>query len=107
MTTKDFNELIINPTIAVIQNIFVTKGRDYAGDDDRLFNFKDTGKKYNVSPFQALALYRDKHSRVIEKFLRGEEIKGEPIQEKIIDEIAYDLLLLGLIWEKNHGKEKN
>ena len=49
---------------------------------------------------QVLGVYMSKHLRSIFKWLRGEELKGEPIEEKLVDNIVYSLLAYKLVKEE-------
>jgi len=76
----------------------LSKGKDYA-TDDVLSNFKNTAVKYGVTPKQALMILMDKHLIAIQKWVRGGTLKGEPVEDKILDTINYLGMLLCLIKE--------
>jgi len=95
------------------KNIMVKKGREYAGDEDRLANFKRGAANCGVKPETVLYVYLSKHIDSLSTFIRDleksdslgsvEEKLSEPIAERIKDAINYLLLLHGLIQErKNH-----
>jgi hypothetical protein len=76
-----------------------TKGKDYSGEDV-LSNFKVTAEKYGMTPEQVLCILMDKHYIAIQKYIKRGDLKGEPIEDKILDNINYLGLLLCLIKEK-------
>jgi len=92
---KDFNE-ILNRCL----NILKTKAVDYASDTDRLAEFRATAEAMDTSMEQVLGTYVNKHMRSIFTYCRGEELKGEPVEEKIMDVIVYMMLLFKMVQEK-------
>lgn len=84
---EDFDELI-DKALRVMK----TKSVDYAQEGDRLAQFRRAAKKYNVSMRTVLAIYMDKHLASMEKWLGGEDLKGEPVEEKFLDMVVYSLL---------------
>lgn len=83
----------------------VSKGNDYSGTEDVLSNFKRSAKKYGTTPEQVLGILMDKHNMAIERYIQGITLKGEPVEEKILDNINYLGLLLCLLYEKKKNKE--
>lgn len=85
------------------------KNADYASvagsTNTGLANFYETAKRYCGSPLHALAVHRLKHELSIEKMLRGEELKSEPIMGRIIDAINYNVLALALYIETRQDVE--
>ncbi len=75
------------------------KGKDYAGDDDALKNFKDAAGQLGLTPFQVWGVYAHKHWSAIQSFLREGDVASEPIEGRVHDLIVYSFLLLGLIEE--------
>ena len=69
-----------------------TKALDYANEDDRLAELRETAVELKITMKQALGVYMNKHLRSIFKWFRGEELKGEPVEEKFLDIIVYSLL---------------
>ena len=45
-----------------------------------------------VSMRQVLGVYMNKHFRSVKKWVRGEDLKGEPVEDKLSDVIVYALL---------------
>jgi hypothetical protein len=83
------------------ESTWLTKGKDYATEEDVVANFKGSGTKYNITPEKALMVLFDKHLRAIDSYINKGELKGEGIESKILDCINYLGLLLCLIREKN------
>lgn len=106
MTTEDFQTKVVEPLVAEIQHIFVTKGSDYAGDDDRLNNFKSIALRLGISPVKVAGVYLYKHLDAMETWFRTGKLKGEPIESKIVDIIAYLMLLQGLNLEQDNDSPK-
>lgn len=99
MTNDDFQNKVVAPMVAEMQNIFATKGLDYAGEADRLANFKRIAAKLGISPLQVWGVYFLKHVDAIETFIRTGVLKGEPFKSKIQDVFVYAPLGLGLVDE--------
>ena len=82
------------------KKIRATKGKDYAGGEDVNANFKRCAAKYGITPELALIIYLDKHLDAVTTYINTGELKGEGIEEKIIDIINYYGILLSIIREK-------
>lgn len=91
---KDFDELLNR-----VVNIFETKGKDYAEKDDRLAQFRKAADKYDLTMPQVLGVYIDKHIESLNKWIKGQELSGEPIEEKLLDIIVYSLLAFKMVRE--------
>ena len=77
------------------------KGRDYAGDEDALRNFKEAAVRLGVSEEQVWAVYADKHWQAILSYCRTPEaVVSEPIEGRVRDLLVYGFLLLGLVSER-------
>ena len=96
MNNKDFDELL-ETTVIKMKALLSTKGADYASGEDRLSNFKQAANHFGVSPFVVWGIYKNKHTDAINRFCKDGHVESEPIEMRIIDEINYDILLLGLI----------
>jgi hypothetical protein len=88
-----------------IQRIRQTKGREYANDEDTLADFFEVAKEAGVSPLQVWLTYERKHSRAIGAFCREGRTKSESIRDRVLDEIVYHILLLGLIEDLEESEE--
>ena len=87
-------------------NIMNSKGRDYAGTEDVLRNFKLVSKILKISPRQVLGVHMLKPAFPILRCLLGEPIHSEPIEERIKDVINFLLLLYCMLVEEGVIKEK-
>lgn len=74
-----------------------TKGREYAGEEDTLADFKEVAAEVGVTPLQCWAIYVKKHERARDTFIREGGVKSESIDSRIDDIVTYHALLLGLV----------
>lgn len=99
------------------QNIMKSKGREYAGNDDRLANFKRGAANVGVNPETVLFIYLSKHWDSISTFIKDLEKEkrfdavsnglSEPIQERLKDALNYILLLNGLLVERKQYEDNS
>lgn len=90
--------LLFERTIGEMRRILIEKGREYAGEQDALGNFKRT--KYGMKPLQKLGTYLDKHMASIESYIEsGQTFSEEPINGRIHDAMNYLFLMECLIEE--------
>lgn len=75
------------------------KGKDYAGDDDALRNFKEVATRTGQTPFQVWSVYFNKQIMAIETFVRDGAVQSESPISRFHDAINYLYLGLGLIEE--------
>jgi hypothetical protein len=81
------------------------KGKDYAGDQDALANFKVIGKDLGLDPLKVWGVYASKHWSAVMAYVREGKVESEPIEGRLHDVILYCFLLLGLIEERKiHAK---
>lgn len=87
--------------IAKTADLLVVKGKEYAGSEDRLANFKRGAALTGVEPEQVCFIYLSKHYDAVATFLREGEIPGaEPIAGRLHDLANYVLLLAALVRER-------
>lgn len=91
---KDFDEILEK-----CYTILKTKSVDYAEDNDRLAEIRKTAEMTGCTMPQVLGVYMNKHLRSIFKWFRGEQLRGEPVEEKLVDNIVYSLLVYKLVKE--------
>lgn len=60
MKPKDF-EVFYDLMIKVEKEIFIDKGGEYSGEEDRFRNFKELGKELGIDPKKILWIYLRKH----------------------------------------------
>lgn len=99
MKRDDFHILMDN-TFERMKELNTKKGKDYAGDEDALSNFKAAAERLGVTPFQIWAVYADKHWSAIMSFCKEGQLESEPIEGRIDDVMVYCTLLLGLIKDR-------
>lgn len=86
--------------------LLVVKGREYAGDADRLANFKRGAALTGVDPLTVLFIYMSKHYDALATYVRDNQagetmpVLSEPITGRIADLINYCVLAWALIEEK-------
>jgi hypothetical protein len=102
--THQERETIINALIEEAKLTRDTKGKDYAGDTDVNFNFKDLGKDLNLTPEQVLLVYLKKHISRITNTIRDNPSNpiphGETLRESIKDSINFLFILESLLIER-------
>lgn len=81
------------------------KGEEYAGDVDRLANFRRNGAEAGVSMEVCWRIYAGKHWDAISTYIRDTgagvtRTRSEPIQGRIHDMIVYLLLLHAMVEER-------
>jgi len=86
--------------------IMKTKSIDYAEAGDRLAEIKETARDVGITPRQVLGVYMNKHYRSLKKWMRGDELKGEPIDEKLCDIQVYSWIAAKLAAEERREKTK-
>lgn len=99
-----FNK-IIEETIASIRKLSVEKGGEYAGDNDRLANFRRNASEAGTTMELVWRIYAAKHWDAVmqyEKDLRTGKTRprSEPITGRIDDLIVYLLLLKLMVEER-------
>ena len=98
MNTTEFLDLL-DETADHLHNLTHSKGREYAGSDDQLANFKRLGQALGLPPEAVLLVYLTKHLDSIQTYVRElpEPAPSEPITGRIDDAILYLILLKALI----------
>jgi len=86
--------------------IMKTKSVDYAEAGDRLAEIKETARDVGITPRQVLGVYINKHYRSVKKWMRGEELRGEPIEEKLCDIQVYAWIAAKLAAEERKDDAK-
>ena len=107
MDKERFQDLL-NDTFTDMRELTATKGREYAGSDDQLANFKRLGEALRMAPEAILFIYLTKHLDSITTYVRElqEHELSEPIDGRIDDAILYLILLKGLTLERRYAKRK-
>lgn len=106
MTAKEFENL----TMALTDRrnaIVASKRPDYTNDSvDVLANFKETAKRYGITPLQVFGVFFQKHITAIDAYIKNPDRKAsEPIPDRIADAINYLELFNALAYEKEHHND--
>ena len=100
MDKETFDKIIEN-RIEEIQSTLIKKGKEYASNADRLYNFKRAAEIGRTTPEKALQGMRLKHSVSVLDLIEGRlPLTKELIEEKLGDEINYLILLEAVLKEK-------
>lgn len=105
MTFAKFDEFT-EEMLGRIRNMRDTKGKEYAGTEDRFGNFNRLAADCGISREKVWQVYYTKHWDSIKSYIQnGTEFSTETIDGRIVDAMTYLLLLAGMIKE-NKEKEK-
>lgn len=110
MTRDEFQKLTVS-TWDRLTHLRATKGREYAGLEDVLRNFKRGAELTGSTPLQVALIYASKHYDSIATFIRDKaEFEknalperprpSEPIEGRLDDLINYCLLIQALLEEE-------
>lgn len=107
-THAKFDQLV-KETFDNISELSSLKGGEYAGDSDRLENFRRNGKRLDL-PMEAIwHTYIAKHWDAVEQYIK-DTIKGktrkrmESLSSRLDDMILYCLLFKAMLLEKDEEK---
>lgn len=108
MKHSDF-ERLMDSTIEMMKELSEKKGGEYAGDTDRLANFKRNAEALELLPEQIWAVYAAKHWDAIMQYIKDSgknftRVRMEPIEGRLDDLIVYCVLMKGILWEKTQIK---
>lgn len=106
---RDEFEKVVEETIASTAKLLIEKGAEYAGNADRLSNFKRGSALIGVTPLQVALIYASKHFDAISTYIRndatgGLQILSEPIEGRFDDLINYCYLMKALIKEARENE---
>jgi len=92
--------------VSEMRDLLVNKGREYAGDQDALNNFK-TGTDIGITPLQKSWVFTEKHISSIKSYIKnGKEFSSEPIEGRILDAMNYLFLISCLVKEQKEQAAK-
>lgn len=104
---EDFNE-IVDSTIVEMRKLAEHKGAEYAGDTDRLANFRRNGERLDLPMETIWAVYAAKHWDAVMQYVQ--DIKNgktrtrlEGIEGRVDDIIVYMLLFKAMVKERENG----
>lgn len=109
-THEQWNALL-ERSIAEIRRLSVQKGGEYAGDQDRLANFRRNARALGQEPELVWAVYAGKHWDAIQQYCRDlaqgvARIRAEPISGRLDDLIVCALLLKAMVEEREGAKPR-
>ena len=96
---------IIESTVLEIRKLGDLKGGEYAGDRDRLANFRRNGAALDLNMETIWAVYAAKHWDALMQFIQDTEkgkdrVRLEPIGGRVDDLIVYLILLKCMLVER-------
>ena len=98
-------EKIIAETMEKIKTLSTLKGGEYAGDNDRLANFRRNGNNLGLTMEQVWAVYAGKHWDALMQYIKdlGTNIvreRMEPVSGRVDDLIVYLMLFKAMLMER-------
>lgn len=104
MKTEQFNQ-IVEQQCETIKKVLMKKAKEYASDDDRLYNFKAAARINNTTPLLALWGMATKHLVCVQDLITGKlKITPGVVDEKIGDLINYLILAKAEMIEEYRAK---
>lgn len=99
-----YNELVAQ-TLGDVVKLVDLKGGEYAGDVDRLANFRRNANNLGLQMEQVWAVYASKHWDALMQYIRDigsgkTRERLEPISGRLDDIIVYSLLMKAMIDER-------
>lgn len=96
---------LVKETVEKINSLSTLKGGEYAGDTDRLANFRRNGTALGLTMEQVWAVYAAKHWDAVMQYVKdlGEgktRVRAEPIAGRLDDLIVYAILFKAMIDER-------
>lgn len=102
---------LIEETLFKVIELGKLKGGEYAGDDDRLANFRRNGTALGLPMETVWAIYYNKHHDAVMQYIKDlqhgkERVRLETIEGRVDDLIVYLLLFKAMVEERNDPVEK-
>lgn len=99
-------ERIVEDTISQIHSLSKLKGGEYAGDVDRLANFRRNAEALGLSMEQVWSVYAAKHWDAVMQYVKDlgtgtERTRLEGIEGRADDLIVYLILFKAILKERN------
>lgn len=103
--SHDDYDRLIKQTIGEILKLSTLKGGEYAGDVDRLANFRRNGLQVGVPMETCWAIYYNKHHDAVMQWVQDlstgkKRDRLEPIAGRVDDMIVYLILLKAMLVER-------
>ena len=98
---------LVEHTIENIKTLSALKGGEYAGDTDRLANFRRNGDNLGLCMEQVWAVYAAKHWDAIMQYVKDTAAgkarqRMEPIAGRLDDLIVYAVLMKAMIDDRDN-----
>lgn len=100
MNSVDFDRVTTNLVDSCL-DILKIGASEYAGDEDRLKNFKGVADKLHISPEEVCMVYMLKHIDGISTYITNRKIQRDSIYGRITDAINYLILLNAILLESS------
>ena len=102
-----YNE-IVKSTVAEIEKLGALKGGEYAGDNDRLANFRRNGVQLDLPMETVWATYYNKHHDAVMQYIRDlrngkSRDRLEPIDGRVDDMLTYLILFKCMLDERREA----
>lgn len=96
---------LIEETLFKVIELGKLKGGEYAGDDDRLANFRRNGTALGLPMETVWAVYYNKHHDAVMQYIKDlqhgkERVRLETIEGRVNDLIVYLLLFKAMVEER-------
>lgn len=104
-------DALLTETIASIRELSTIKGGEYAGDFDRLANFRRNAAMLDLSMEQVWRVYAGKHWDSITQWIKDRSAgqdrpRSEPMLGRVDDLIVYGILLKAMMIEAEETEPK-
>jgi len=115
MSAKKFSHFdydqLVEEVVEKIKELSTLKGGEYAGDTDRLANFRRNAEAAGVTMEQCWRIYTGKHWDAISQFIQDQangrnRTRLEPISGRVDDLIVYAILFKAMLIESGHHELK-
>lgn len=102
--TPELWEQLLDEQVTSIRSLAHLKGGEYAGDVDRLANFRRNAEALNLPMSTVWGVYAAKHWDAITQFIKDTQAgtsrpRSEPITGRVDDLIVYLILFKGIYEE--------
>lgn len=103
-------ELLVEKTVEQIRQLSTNKGGEYAGDTDRLANFRRNAERLGLDPAQVWAVYAAKHWDAVMQYVEDIQTgksrpRSESISGRLDDLIVYCILMKAIVEEREGEPE--
>jgi hypothetical protein len=105
LSHSDYSQ-IVHDTVLKITELAAVKGGEYAGDDDRLANFRRNGERLGLPMETVWGVYAAKHWDAVMQYVQDLNTgktrpRSEPIEGRVDDLIVYLMLFKGILSERS------